>query len=157
MNPEQVWKDNFTFMDPGELVDDDLELVLVRRYPGDPEKAHVPEYIFEMRHTGCAEIIGEIRLRIGALPDYIGHLTYSVLPEHRGRRYAARSCRLVASLARRHGMDEMVITCLPDNVASRRTCELAGAEFAGIVKVPSEGVDAYHRNVDCKCRYILKV
>ena len=150
-------KSSFTFLDVGELIDSDLELVLARTYAGNPERHHVPEYIFDMRHTGSAENIGEIRLRIGKLPEYIGHLTYSVHPEHRGHHYAARSCRLIAKLARRHGMRELVITCLVDNAASKRTCELAGAKFVGIVDVPDDGVDEYHKNIDRKCKFVLRI
>jgi tagatose 1,6-diphosphate aldolase len=149
-------KTEFIFLDPRELMDDDLHLVLVRKHPGDPARKYVPEYTFEMRHTGSSEKIGEIRLRIGDLPEYIGHISYGVLKPHRGHHYAARACKLIAQLARRHGVSELSITCLPDNAASKRTCELAGASFVGMVDVPDEGVDDYHKNIDCKCKYILK-
>jgi RimJ/RimL family protein N-acetyltransferase len=150
-------KSEFTFFDPGDLVEGDLQLILIRKYPGDPARDHVPEYIFEMRCLGNPDKIGEIALKIGDLPAYIGHLRYSVLPAYRGHRYAARSCMLLVSLARRHGMTEIVITCLPDNTASKRTCELAGATFAGMVDVPSEGTDDYHKGIKKnKCKYILR-
>ncbi len=53
-------------------------------------------------------------------------------------------------------MSKLAITCLVDNAASKRTCELAGAEFAGIVKVPDDGVDEYHKKIDRKCKYFLR-
>lgn len=149
-------KNEFTFFDVGDLADDDLELVLSRTYPGNPERGHVPEYIFDMRHPGSSENMGEIRLRVGEVPVYVSHISYSVFPEHRGNHYAARSCRLVARLAKRHSMSELAITCLVNNAASKRTCELAGAEFVGIVKVPDEGVDEYHKKIDQKCKYVLR-
>ena len=149
-------KTEFTFRDPGELVDGDLQLVLVRKHPGDPARGYVPEYIFDMRRVGHPGRIGEIALKIGDLLEYVGHLQYCVLPEHRGHRSASRACRLLVPLARQHGMAEIVVTCLPDNAASKRTCELAGATFVGMVDVPDEGVDDYHKNIECKCKYILK-
>ena len=41
--------EGFTFLDPGRLADDDLELVLVRRVPADPVKEYVPGYGFDLR------------------------------------------------------------------------------------------------------------
>ena len=152
----QNMKNKFTFFDVDDLVDDDLELVLSRTYPGNPERGHVPEYIFDMRHPDSSVNIGEIRLRVGEVPEYVSHIGYSVFPEYRGNHYAARSCRLVARLAKRHAMSKLAITCLVDNAASKRTCELAGAEYVGIVKVPDEGVDEYHKKIDRKCKYFLR-
>jgi tagatose 1,6-diphosphate aldolase len=149
----------FQFLDPGPLIDDDLELVLDKHYPGDPSKDLVPAYRFRLTHVGQDETIGRIDLRVGYTEDlvlYGGHLGYSVEPEHRGHHYAARACRLLLSLARRHGMEEVWITCNPDNTASRRTCELAGAEFVEIVDLP-EGNDQYQRGDRQKCRYRIRL
>src|SRR5215204_4797163 len=71
-----------------------------------------------------------------------------------GHRFAERSCRLILPLARRHGFDTLWITCNPDNVASRRTCERLGAELVGIVDVPPDN-DVYERGSERKCRYRL--
>ncbi|MBN1548516.1 MAG: GNAT family N-acetyltransferase, partial [Syntrophaceae bacterium] len=121
----------FKFLNPGQLVDDDLELVLVERYPGDPAINYAPAYLFKMVLAGGNEEIGRIQLRISNtdhIVQYGGHFGFSVQPEHRGHRYAARACRLLLPLARRHGFEVLWITCNPDNLASRRTCELAGGE-----------------------------
>lgn len=130
--------------------------MLVRKDPGVRKRGLVPEYVFEMRRSGTPGAVGELRLRIGQLPFYVSQLVYSVSPEHRGQHFASRACRLVVGLAKRHGIDELSITCLPDNAASKRTCELAGAVFIGIIDVPDEGVDDYHRTIDRKCRYTLR-
>ncbi|MGQ9631448.1 MAG: GNAT family N-acetyltransferase [bacterium] len=148
-------KKKFEFLDPGRLVDDDLELVLVEKLPGDEKKGWVPAYRFEMRHTFSGERMGMIELRVGNTRDLItygGHLGYSVEPEFRGHHYAARSCRLLLPLARRHGINPVWITCNPDNWASRRTCELAGARLVEIVDIP-EYIDMYREGERQKCRY----
>jgi hypothetical protein len=44
--------------------------------------------------------------------------------------------------------------CDPDNDASRRTCELAGAEYVATVAVPSWH-EMYARGKRLKCRYRL--
>lgn len=53
-----------------------------------------------------------------------------------GNRYAAKALSLLLPLGFRCGLRQIVITCQPDNLASRRTCLLAGGVFAGIVSVP---------------------
>ena len=61
---------------------------------------------------------------------------------------------MILPLARWHGFDTLWITCNPDNVASRRTCERLGAEFVGIVDVPPDN-DVYEPGGERKCRYRL--
>jgi tagatose 1,6-diphosphate aldolase len=147
----------FEFHDPGELVDGDLELVLIETSQANPDKGFVPQYKFMMTQVGRDERIGHIHLRIGDtkhVVTYAGNLGYGVNPEHRGHRYAARGCRLLMDLARSHGLKELWITCNPGNAASRRTCELVGAEFVEIVDLP-EDTDMYQRGERQKCRYRL--
>jgi predicted acetyltransferase len=149
--------ETFQFYDPGRLVDGDLELVLVEKYAGDPAKGYVPAYKFQMRLVGQDKAIGRIDLRMGNTNDilmYAGHIGYGVAPEHRGQHYAARACRLLLPLARRHGLQTVWITCNPDNLASRRTCELAGGKLVEIVDLPAD-TDMYREGERQKCRYRL--
>lgn len=145
----------FEFHDPGTLTDKDLTLVLVEEYPGNPTLSFVPAYRFKMTLVGQNDKIGRIELRVGNtnhIVMYAGHIGYGVEPEHRGRRYAARACRLLLPLAKSHGLEAIWITCNPDNTASRRTCELAGAELVEIVDLP-EDTDMYRAGERQKCRY----
>jgi len=145
----------FEFIDPGKLVDGDLELVLAGRFPGDPGRGWAPAYHFQMVHAADGTPLGRIDLRVGNTHDivmYAGHIGYEVAPEHRGHHYAARACRLLLPLARRHGLRTVWITCNPDNWASRRTCELAGATFVEIVDLPEDN-DLWRRGERQKCRY----
>ncbi len=148
---------NFSFHDPGELIDGDLELVLVSTFSGDLNKGYVPSYNFEMRLVGKKTPLGRIALRIGdteAIRGWVGHIGYQVGSPYRGHHYAARSCRLLLALAKRHGIAPVWITCNPENIASRRTCELAGARFVEIVEVPHEH-EIYKKGEPLKCRYRL--
>lgn len=145
----------FTFLDPGQLVDGDLELVVVAKTPGDDSREWAPAYAFEMRLTGTATRVGDINLRIGNMDKivlYGGHIGYNVDPAHRGHHYAARSCRLLFPLARRHGINPLWITCSPENTASRRTCERAGGTLVEIVDLPEDN-DMYQEGERRKCRY----
>jgi predicted acetyltransferase len=119
----------------------------------------VPAYSFHMIHVSSGATMGSIRLRAGSTRDlelYAGHIGYRVEPAYRGHRYAARSLRLLRPLALRIGLDPLWITCDPDNLASRRSLELAGAEFVEIVDVPEDSV-LDHRKYPKKCRYRLAV
>jgi len=102
-------------------------------------------------------MLGGIGLRIGSshsIEQYYGHLGYHVFPAARGRNYAQRACRLLLPLAKAHGIDPLWITCNPDNLASRKTCERLGAVFQGIVPVPPND-PLYLRGEHQKCRYRL--
>ena len=148
-----------TFQDPGKLIDRDLQLVLTQRFTGDLSRNWSPSYRFNMTQLPGSDEIGNIELRIGNteyLLMYAGHIGYRVHPPYRGHRFAARSCRLLIPLARKHGMRTVWITCNPDNYASRRTCELVGAKFIEIVDLPSD-IDMYREGERQKCRYRLDV
>jgi predicted acetyltransferase len=147
----------FRFLDPGRLVDRDLELVLYERYWGDPAKGKVPAYRFLMTRVRDGEELGSVELRVGNTDDlvlYAGHIGYAVDLFRRGHHYAARSVRLLLPLAARHGLETIWITCNPDNLASRRTCELAGATLVEIVDLPP-GSDMRRHGETQKCRYRL--
>ncbi|HEY7119909.1 MAG TPA: GNAT family N-acetyltransferase [Tepidisphaeraceae bacterium] len=194
--------EQFRFLDPGPLVDGELELVMpeerwidplmatlahpltrqltprdseltreqlvkfVREFPlgrqqGDAEKGWVPAYHYWMRLRPVpgfdppVTIVGGLNLRVGHtenLEMYLGHIGYGVYPPARGRHLAARAVRLLQPLARRSGINPLWITCNPDNVASRRTCELAGGTLVDTVPLPAEH-PLYHRGERTKCRY----
>ena len=118
----------------------------------------VPTYFFRMQSQYSAEELGNINLRIGSTPHlerYAGHIGYGVLPLKRGHHYAARSVALLLPLARRLGIDPVWITCDPENGASRRSLEIAGAEFVEIVDVPEDcGIRKFGGKLR-KCRYRL--
>jgi predicted acetyltransferase len=174
--------DRFVFLDPGKLVDEELELVtpsdlwidrvvtaaqdrttieqspnlanVTRRQmtdflsscpmghqQGNSSAGTFPGYHFWMvnRLRPDMPIAGAIGLRIGSGPElemYYGHVGYHVYPLHRGRHFAERSVRLLLPLARRHEIQPLWITCNPDNVASRRTCQRLGATMERIVDLP---------------------
>lgn len=144
-------------LDVRPLVDGELELHLVERTLGDPQRQRVPAYRFDMVVGGVKA--GSISLRVGSgafIEQYAGHIGYGVEYEFRGHRYAARACQLLFALARQHELTMLWITCNPENVASRRTCELIGGELVDIVDVPVE-TDMYKEGDRQKCRYRVRL
>jgi predicted acetyltransferase len=145
----------FEFIDPGPLQDKELSLNLFEKVPADTSKGYVPVYHFKLM-VGHSEA-GSIRLRAQTdvqIETYAGHIGYEVGQAFRGHRYAERACRLLFPLATHHAIRELWITCNPDNLASRRTCERLGAEMVEIVDVPSDH-EMYLRGDRRKCRYLL--
>lgn len=147
-------KDEFTFLDPGKLIDNDLELVLTRKTPANKEKGYFPAYEFEIRNRKTGIKMGGIHLRIGYNENikYGGNVGYGVDENYRGQRYAARSLKLLFPLAKKHGLKTLWITCNPENIPSRRTCEIAGGKLIEIVDLPKHN-DQYQRGERKKCRY----
>jgi tagatose 1,6-diphosphate aldolase len=140
---------------PGELGDDEFELRL-NRFELHPTHC-APTYQFLMFHLQTGEELGNIRLSVSSTPyieRYAGHLGYGVRPQHRGHHYAARAVRLLIPLAKQLNLDPLWITCDPENLASRRTLELAGAEFVEIVDVPPDCI-IHKCGHPRKCRYRL--
>ncbi len=126
----------FMFLDPGEPSDGEISLVCTEKQPAIPEKNYVPGYNFEIRRKG--EKAGEIRLRIGFTDGlyYAGHIGYEVEEAFRGHSYAAKACKLLVPLIKRHGFKQVLISNDPENWASRRTCEKVGAHLVRIADVP---------------------
>jgi len=147
-------KKEFIFLNPGKLADDDLELVLKKKTPANEKKGHFPAYKFEMRNFKTSKKIGIITLRVGNNENtkYGGHIGYGVYKKYRGHHYAARSLRLLFSLAKKHGLNPLWITCNPENIPSRRTCELAGGKLIKIIDLPEHN-DQYQKGERKKCRY----
>ena len=143
------------FYDPGTLRDDALKLVLRRTYRGSRSLGLAPNYAFDMKHAATGDHMGEIDLRLSNsyhITHYAGHIGYGVVRAFRGQHYAARACKLLLPLAKLHGLSPLWITCNPDNVASRKTCEHLGATLTEIVAVPTDS-DLYRRGEREKCRY----
>jgi predicted ATPase/predicted acetyltransferase len=149
--------EEFEFLDCSIDTDDELSLCLVEKFEGSIERERVPAYIYDMVHCLTGETMGRINLRVGSTPElkmYRGEIGYSVQESFRGKRYAARSIKLLVKLAQAHGFKELWITCNPDNAASRRTLEFAGAKLIEVIDLP-EGEKKFHDGAPQKCRYKL--
>lgn len=151
-------QDHVSYVRAEELRDGDLELEF-REFAVHPYHK-VPTYFFCMMLLTSGEEVGTINLRAGSTPHlerYAGHIGYGVHASHRGHHYAARSVVLLLPLAGRLGIDPLWVTCDPENMASRRSLEIAGAEFVEIVEVPQNcGIRKYGGKLR-KCRFRLRI
>ena len=143
------------FLDTGELCDNELQLVLDDFHLPDDIRGVVPHYRFRMIHRLTRIYMGNISLRLSNIPPivlYAGHIGYGVEEAYRGHRYAARAVLLLLPHARQHGISPVWITCNPDNMPSRRSCELAGGSFIEIIDLPPDN-PMYKMGERQKCRY----
>lgn len=72
-------------------------------------------------------------------PHVLGHIGYTVLPEHAGRGYASAALAAMLAEARRIGLPFVRITCDSGNAASRRIIEKNGGRFVESFVAPFYG------------------
>ncbi|MEZ5938303.1 MAG: GNAT family N-acetyltransferase [Hyphomonadaceae bacterium] len=87
---------------------------------------------------------------------YAGQVGYRIAEQYRGRGYAAEAVRLLLPIARGRGLDELWVTCNPDNRASIRTLEKIGAVYVETVDLPP-GEYYYERGEVQKRRYRIDI
>lgn len=78
------------------------------------------------------EYLGSIALRHELndfLRSYGGHIGYSVRPSARRRGIASRALQGVLRIAHDRGLSEVLLTCDPQNLGSRRVIEGSGGRF----------------------------
>lgn len=129
----------FVFLKTYDLKSDEIELRLEKTLPGDPVRGWVPSYKFNICSPQGTKM-GFCDLRVGYNQNlyYAGNIGYTVYEEFRGHHYAAKACLLLFGLAKKHGMQEIIITCNPDNIASAKTCERVGGELIETVELPTD-------------------
>jgi predicted acetyltransferase len=138
-----------------DLRDGDLQLQFLR--VAEHPIHRVATYFFRMVQADTNDELGNINLRVSSTPHierYAGHIGYAVLERYRGHHYAARSVVLLKPLSKELGFARLWVTCDPENVASRRTLEFAGAEFVETVDVHPDCI-IYKSGHPRKCRFRL--
>lgn len=120
-----------------DLRDGEILLQLDHTCQAQPEKRWLPAYYFAICLPDGTRI-GACDLRIGHNDKtYIGgNIGYAIDAPYRGHRYAAKACALLFRQAVKHHMDHVIITCVPENRASARTCELAGGQYLETALIP---------------------
>lgn len=116
----------------------------------DPErlpKGLVPSSVYLAVRTADDRMVGIIDLRHHIdhpiLGLWGGHIGYSVRPSERGKGYASRMLRLNLENCRALGLEKVMITCSPSNLASERTILASGGTFERDVLVDGRIVRRY--------------
>lgn len=106
----------------------------------DASNQYVNSYLFNICLHDSMIVVGKCDLRVGMNEElyYLGQIGYSVIEEYRGNHYAYQACLLLFELAKeQYGMEDLIITCNPDNLPSRKTLEKLGGELIEIADVPT--------------------
>lgn len=121
----------------------DIYLRLESIAAADDDRGLVPSRHYIICRAVDDEPVGECSLRLGHNGKdgyystyYGGNIGYEVYPDFRGNRYAAKATLVLLDEAKTLGMEYLLITCSPENIASKRTIELAGFEFLEDAEVP---------------------
>ncbi|MDD5293218.1 MAG: GNAT family N-acetyltransferase [Candidatus Izemoplasmatales bacterium] len=122
-----------------ELEDDEIRLRLDRITEAIPEKKYQMAYRFSIVLHPCV-VVGVCSLRVGTIDElyYAGHIGYGIHEAYRGHHYASKACVLLFKLARAVGLSEVIITCNPENIASRKTMERVGCVYIEHVLLPED-------------------
>lgn len=84
--------------------------------------------------------IGECDLRIGMNEElyYAGNIGYRIYDGWRGHHYAYEACLLLLDMAKKeYQMNNIIVTCSPENIPSHKTLEKLGGQYVRTVEVPS--------------------
>lgn len=145
----------FRFKKFGRLTDGELSLVIDEYLHGRRAMEAVPAYKFKIIRNKDQQWVGDIDVRIGITENlylFGGQIGYGIHPQYRGNGYAGKSCLIIRQVALSHGVDELWITCNPENIASRKTCVAIGAKHVDTVDIPPTN-ELYARGDRKKCRY----
>ena len=141
-----------------EYTDGVIDLIPMHISPPDPELHFGHEQVWRITEHNSRKEIGQISYRDGEsrCVYYYGHIGYHIDPPYRGHHYALRACRLIRNEIRLSGKTSAVITCDPDNEASRRTCIRLGCLLEGNADVPRDLQERFEIS-SCKSRYIWHI
>lgn len=99
----------------------------------------VPSVYFAICPHGRHVKIGECDLRLGMNDEiyYAGNIGYRIYQPFRGHGYAYDACVLLFQIAHsRYHMNELILTCSPENIPSRKTLEKLHGDLLETVRVP---------------------
>lgn len=82
------------------------------------------------------------------LITYGGHIGYSIRPSRRGQGLGKRLLALTLDRAEAMGLDQVLVTCDADNLASKRIIEVNGGQFESAMSMGPDVLRAEGRTPD---------
>lgn len=99
----------------------------------------------------------DLRLKMNDYMYYYGHIGYSIKEKYRGNHYALEACKVLFKIAKEEfDMQELIITCCPENIASYKTLRGLNGTLIEVVDVPSNH-DLFFKNEKTKCIFRFRL
>lgn len=91
----------------------------------------------DMKMVGCMQVHNVLTKR---MKNYTGHVGYSVRPSERRKGYAKKMLAKAVDFLSSFGFEEIVVSCLPENEASKKTILSNGGEYIETVFLDEDKV-----------------
>ena len=143
-----------------KLADDEIYLEIDELIDGDDEnpatyRFHIKS-VDNKRIGGCSFRVGDNYNKNRHI-KYGGNIGYDIDELYRGNKYSLKACKLLLLLAKSHNMQSVRITCNPENKASRRICELLGANYITILDLPEDDYNYINNGTKQHCVYEMTI
>ncbi|MBR2825374.1 MAG: GNAT family N-acetyltransferase [Solobacterium sp.] len=116
-----------------------VDIVEERIEPANVWNKNVRSIFYGVYLTDTNTKVGRCDLRIGMNDElyYAGNIGYRIEEMYRGNHYAYYTCLLLFEIAKKeYDMDELIITCSPDNIPSKKTLEKLKGVYIETIDVP---------------------
>ena len=109
-------------------------------------KGWSPSHTYLTVRQSDGRVVGIVNYRPSPLSDFLlqygGHIGYCIRPSERRKGYAKEQLRQALVWCKEElKLDKVLITCLTDNEASRRTILGAGGVYDGTVHEEEQNID----------------
>lgn len=100
----------------------------------------IPYYWYNITENKTNKQVGKISVRIGSNYHsyYNGNIGYEIDSDYRGNNYAYLASKMVLDVARFYKMNELILTCEENNIASSKTIEKLGGVLIETVTPPRD-------------------
>lgn len=120
----------------------------------------IETYVYDIVVPSIERTVGRVEYRVESGRDlrYYGNIGYVIYVPYRGHNYAYKACLLLIALMRGKikGLQEIMITCNPDNIASKKTILKLGFEFIETIDIENDH-ELFHMGETQKELYILNL
>lgn len=128
----------FWFKKKEKYTDNEIDLIVVGEI-SKVEEENDPYVLYEICLHNKKTVIGRCDLRLSMNEEmyYMGQIGYTIASKYRGNHYASKACKILFKIAhQKYGLNQLIVTCNPDNLASYKTLLALGGVLKETVEVP---------------------
>lgn len=99
----------------------------------------IETYVYDIVVPSLERTVGRCEYRVESGQDlrYYGNIGYVIYVPYRGHHFAYKACLALIALMKGKikGLQEIVITCNPENIASKKTIQKLGCDYVETVDI----------------------